>query len=114
MNYAIKLWQLLKPLSSEIEIYRETVNDISNAPSNYIVYFPSVTESPLINTDGKTILRQSNCEIAVFTSNHNDTDYFTEKVADLLGQNNIQYIKLNLGYLSDVGRNQVTFNFNLI
>lgn len=117
MNYSQIIWDILKPISNKIEIYEETANeDPTQMPDNYIIYFTDVTNTPYIFADGKTKIRSSNCEIAVFTSgNANDSNNkkYVNMVENLLIQNEINYRKMNLGFNSDLGRSQVTFDFYL-
>ena len=117
MDYSQKIWDILKSIMTEIEIYEETANeDPTQLPDNYIVYITDVTNTAHTYADGKTLVRSSNCEIAVFTSgNANDSNNkkYVNMVEDLLIQNNINYNKINLGFNSDVGRSQVTFDFYL-
>jgi len=115
--YSKKIWEILKPIANEIDIYEETVNeDPTTLEGSYIVYITDVTNTPHVRADGKVIIRSSNCEIVVFTEgNANDTDNkkFVNMVEDLLIQNEISYNKINLGFNSDLGRSQVTFDFYL-
>lgn len=116
--YEERIWNILKPLCDEIKIYQETVDSgIENLPLNYIVYVIDVTNNAVVYGDGFSLLRESYCEINVFTegtANKSNNKYFVDKVEELLNQNKINYNKINLGFNSGVGKSQVTFDFRLV
>ena len=117
MEFSEKVWEIIKPLATEIDIYEETTDeDPLTLPGNYIVYQTDVTNTARVRADGKATVRASNCEIAVFTAGNANTvgnKYFVNAVENLLIQNGVEYIKINVGYLSDLGKSQVTFDFCL-
>ena len=117
MSRTSTILDLLNPISSEIVIYEETADE-ETAPDNYIIFAVDKPNTTKLYADGKPFLKQSSCEINVFTSNNANSEdgnkYFAQKIEDILTQAGITYNEVNLGFLSDLGKSQITFEFLLI
>lgn len=115
-----KLYDIVKPLADEIEIYKEVMNeDESSTPDSYLLLVSDVTNSGRVYGDGKAILRVSDCDIKLVSKGTADvsTDLHNvnrRKVAALLDSLGIDYIGVNLGYDDSIKSTQYTWTVTVI
>lgn len=101
---------ILEPLN--VGIYNSYVPPNEKTPPNYVVILEYRKQS-LRNSDGVMFINQSSIQLDVFELWTNDYN-LSKEVETKLIENKINYTKLNLGYLSDLKKTQVTFEFILI
>lgn len=99
-----KLYDIVKSLAGEIEIYKEVMTEDENStPDSYILLVSDVTDSGRFYGNGKAFIRNSDCDIKLIskgtaensTSLHNINK---AKITNLLESQDIPYIGVNLGY----------------
>lgn len=115
-----KLYDIVKPLADEIEIYKEVMNeDESSTPDSYLLLVSDVTNSGRVYGDGKAILRSSDCDIKLVSKGTADvsTDLHNvnrRKVAALLDSLGIDHIGVNLGYDDGIASTQYAWTVNIV
>lgn len=114
------LYNIVKPLASEIEIYKEVMTEDENStPDSYILLKSDMTNTGRVYGDGRAILRSSDCDIVLVSKGTADvsTDLHNvnkSKIEDLLDDLDIDYIGVNLGYDDTIKSTQYTWTVNLI
>lgn len=102
-----RLEQMLKPL--DVPIFQDFLTT-KNVPKDYIVIRVGITHDR-IYADGKILIQKPLCRVDVLT--HGIADYFlADQVEKRLKELNPQ--RINLGYLPEISRTQVTFEFFMI
>lgn len=115
-----KLYDIVKPLASEIEIYKEVMTEDENStPDSYLLLKSDMTNTGRVYGDGRVILRASDCDIVLVSKGTADvsTDLHNtnrRKVMQLLDDLEIDYIGVNLGYDDSIKSTQYTWTVNLI
>ena len=99
-----KLRELLEPLG--VRVFDDFLNT-KNVPKDYIVIRVGITYSRLY-ADGKIRFKQPLCRVDVFTNGINEYD-LADRVEEALQELNPQ--RIDLGYLEDIRKTQVTFEF---
>jgi hypothetical protein len=108
------LCEILKPL--EIPIYKEIMEeDIDSASDSYILVRTDITDNTKIYGGGKSIVRNSNCDIILVskgTASNSDDVHMVNKnlIAARLKEVSLPYQGFNLGYDSENIITQYTFN----
>lgn len=114
------LYNIVKPLANEIEIYKEVMTEDENStPDSYILLKSDMTTSGRVYGDGKAQLRGSDCDILLVSKGTADvsTDLHNvnqSKVEDLLDSQEIDYIGVNLGYDDSIKSTQYAWTVNLL
>ena len=115
-----KLYDIVKPLASDIEIYKEVMTEDENStPDSYLLLMSDVTNSGLIYGDGVSILRSSDCDIKLVSKGtaENSTDLHNvnrRKVTALLDDLGIDYLGVNLGYDDSIKSTQYTWTIEVV
>lgn len=114
------LYNIVKPLANEIEIYKEVMTEDENStPDSYILLKSDITTSGRVYGDGRAILRASDCDIVLVSKGTADvsTDLHNvnlSKIEDLLDDLGIDYIGSNLGYDDTIKSTQYAWTVNLL
>lgn len=118
-DYNQILYDIIKPLALRtppVKIYRNAIDsDYDSQPDDYIVYSTGLSDNPFIYGDGKVLMRKCSCDITVSekgTGNNENAGYLVKLVEDLLVENNIHYMKINVGYVESTDSMQTTFDFS--
>lgn len=115
-----KLYDIVKPLANEIEIYKEVMTEDENStPDSYILLKSDMTNTGRVYGDGKAKLRISDCDIILVskgtadlsTSLHNVNK---RKIMDLLDNLEIDYFGVNLGYDDNIKSTQYAWTVNIL
>lgn len=115
-----KLYDIVKPLANEIEIYKEVMTEDENStPDSYILLKSDMTNTGRVYGDGRAILRASDCDIVLVSKGTADvsTDLHNvnkKKVMSLLDDLEIDYIGVNLGYDDALKSTQYTWTVTVI
>lgn len=115
-----KLYDIVKPLANEIEIYKEVMSEDENStPDSYILLKSDMTNTGRVYGDGKAILRASDCDIVLVSKGTADvsTDLHNvnkKKVMQLLDDLEIDYIGVNLGYDDSIKSTQYTWTVTVV
>ena len=113
------LWDLVKSLSPEIEIYKEAMTeDEDSLPDSYLLLRADITNTPYSFGDGKTKIRSADCDIILVSKGLGDatTDLHNinrVKVEDVLQGSGIPYDSCNLGYDSTLKNTQYTWSVTI-
>jgi hypothetical protein len=105
--YKEKIDAILSPISN---VHQDFITK-KVIPNEYVVYRIGVSSNKSYG-DGKVVLLQPLCQIDVFSSGVANYT-LADQVEELLNQNEITANRINLGYLEDVKRTQVSFDFYL-
>lgn len=115
-----QLYNIVKPLANEIEIYKEVMTEDENStPDSYILLKSDMTDSGRVYGDGKAQLRASDCDILLISKGTADvsTDLHNvnkRKVKALLDDLEIDYIGVNLGYDDSIKSTQHTWTVTVL
>ena len=115
-----KLYDIVKPLANEIEIYKEVMTEDENStPDSYLLIKSDMTNTGRVYGDGKAQLRASDCDIILISKGTADvsTDLHNinrRKVMALLDELDIDYIGVNLGYDDNIKSTQYTWTVTVI
>lgn len=98
------LWDIMKSLSKTIPIYKEVMHEEDeDIPESYILLRSQVADSPYAFGDGKTKIRNADCDIILTTKGYADdtTDLHNinvDKIRKLLIEQDITFNEINFGY----------------
>lgn len=110
------MWDFVKSLKSEIEIYKEQMNeDADNIPESYLLLRSCVNDTILFSGDGKTQIRKSDCDFILVTKGMatNSTDKHNKNKADItdaLNTAGFKFSQYNLGYDDTLKSTQHTWS----
>ena len=110
------LWDIVKSLSPEIPIYKETMDeDADSVPESYLLLRSDVTNTPFLFGDGKTKVRRADCDLILVTKGiaTNTTDLHNVnrvKITQALETAEIKYDGFNLGYDDAIKSTQYTWS----
>jgi len=114
---ATALWDIVKSLASEIEIYKEVMDeDDDSTPDSYILLRSDMNDSALRHGDGVTKIRQSECDIVLVTKGTatRTTDLHNVNKAKIItALGDIPYESYNLGYDPILKATQHTFTVTI-
>lgn len=114
------LYNIVKPLANEIEIYKEVMTEDENStPDSYILLKSDMTDTGRVYGDGKAQLRASDCDILLISKGTADvsTDLHNvnkRKVKALLDDLEIDYIGVNLGYDDSIKSTQYAWTVSIV
>ena len=106
----------VRDLATEIPIYKYQMNEDENSiPKSYILLRSDLSNSTLLFGDGKSEIRQSDCDIILITKGSVTSTNSThvkniKKITDLLNSKEIPFTSFDLGYDKNLGANQYTFS----
>lgn len=112
-----QLWDIVKPLADDIEIYKEVMDEDENSmPDSYILLRTDMSNSVAMSGDGGARIRQSDCDIILVTKGTatRTTDLHNinkAKVEEVLGD--MHYDSYNLGYDASMKVSQHTWNLTI-
>lgn len=115
-----QLYNIVKPLANEIEIYKEVMTeDDDSIPDSYLLLKSDMTNTGRVYGDGRAILRASDCDIVLVSKGTADlsTDVHNvnkKKVMQLLDDLEIDYIGVNLGYDDSIKSTQYAWTVTVI
>lgn len=115
-----QLYNIVKPLANEIEIYKEVMTeDDDSTPDSYILLKSDMTDTGRVYGDGKAQLRASDCDILLISKGTADvsTDLHNvnkRKVKALLDDLEIDYIGVNLGYDDSIKSTQYAWTVTVL
>ena len=113
------LVDIFKDISDEIPIYKGYMTeDKDTVPDSYMVFRTDVTNSPSLYGDGKSQIRNSDCEISLISKGFADksTSLHNRNIAaikQVLDEHEISFNGFNLGY-DDIDKStHYTFSFGV-
>ena len=115
-----KLYDIVKPLANEIEIYKEVMTEDENStPASYLLIKSDMTNTGRVYGDGKAQLRASDCDIVLISKGTADvsTDLHNvnkRKVMQLLDMQDVDYIGVNLGYDDSIKSTQYAWTVSIL
>jgi hypothetical protein len=110
------LWDAVKSLAGEIEIYKEVMTEDENStPESFVLLRVDITNSPLVYGDGAVNIRRCVCDLILVTkgtatasdSLHNINK---AKVTAALDAAGLAYTGYNLGYDPAMNCTQYTWS----
>lgn len=113
------LWDAVKDLADEIEIYKETMDeDADSTPTSYLLLRSDISNVPHFYGDGKTQIRRADCDIILVTKGvaTNTTDLHNinrAKVTQALEGAGLAYEGYNLGYDDSIKSTQYTWSVTI-
>lgn len=114
------LWKIVSPLKDEIPVYKNTVDeDEINLPISYLLLRADITNSPGVFGDGKTLLRESECDIILISKTDGSAsgdihNINKAKVKALLDASEASYNGYNLGYNDTLKESQYTWTVRFL
>jgi len=114
------LWEIVKPLSDTIPIYREVMTEDKNGtPNSYVILRSDVTNYGEIYGDGESHIRVSDCDIILVSKGFADTKTCTHnvnkaKINALLKQSGVAYRLINLGYIESLKSTECTWALEVV
>lgn len=115
-----RLYNIVKPLANEIEIYKEVMTeDDDSTPDSYLLLKSDMTNTGRVYGDGRAMLRASDCDIVLVSKGTADvsTDLHNvnkKKVMQLLDGLEIDYIGVNLGYDDTIKSTQYAWTVTVV
>lgn len=113
------MWEIVKSLSSDIEIYKETMDeDEDSTPDSYLLLRSDITNTPRMFGDGRTMIRRSDCDVILVTKgvNTNSTDTHNinkSKVEAVLKASDLAFSSYNLGYDDKIKSTEHTWSVSI-
>lgn len=113
------LWDIVKSLSGEIEIYKEAMTeDEDSLPDSYLLLRADISNTPFSFGDGKTKIRVADCDIILVSKGLGDatTDLHNinrVKVENVLQGAEVPYDSCNLGYDDTLKNTQYTWSVTI-
>lgn len=113
------LYSIVSDLANEIPIYKWSMDEDENSiPDSYILLRSDVTDNTKTFGDGKSLIRNSDCDIMLIskgqvTSSKELHNQNIQKIKDLLKSKEISYYGSNLGYDSSLKSSQYTFSLTV-
>jgi len=110
------LWDIVKSLNSDIEIYKETMDeDEDSTKPSYLLLRSDITNTSKLFGDGKTRVRQADCDIILVSKGvaTNTTDLHNinkAKVMATLEAAELAFNGYNLGYEDSIKSTQYTWS----
>ena len=116
------LWNMTKALAttgakvSRIPIYKETMyEEQDKIPKSYILLRSQITDSATNYGDGKSVIRNADCDIILVSKGYGDdsTDIHNRnkrKIREHLRNQDIEFTETNLGYDETTKSTQHTFS----
>jgi len=116
------LWELVQPLSGEIPVYKEVMDEDENSvPESYLLLRTDVGtgDEASVYGDGIAQLRQTECEITLISKSKgaNTDDIHNrnkEKVKALLSESGVTFYGVNLGYNDALKSSQYTWSVIIV
>lgn len=113
------LYSIISDLANEIPIYKWSMDEDENSiPDSYILLRSDVTDNTKTFGDGKSLIRNSDCDIMLIskgnvTSSKELHNQNIQKIKDLLKSKEISYYGSDLGYDSSLNSSQYTFSLTV-
>lgn len=113
------LYSIVSDLATEIPIYKWSMDEDENSiPDSYILLRSDVPDSTKIFGDGKSLIRNSDCDIMLIskgqvTSSKELHNKNIEKIRNLLKSKEISYYGSDLGYDQSLKSSQYTFSLTV-
>lgn len=122
------LWEIVKdlyfdskgiPKKDGIPIYKETMHEeAEDVPESYILLRSQVTDTPHLFGDGKTLVRNSDCDVILISKGYADdtTDLHNinkQKIREQLKSKEINFDEVNLGFNDATNSTEHTFSFEV-
>lgn len=113
------LWDIMKDLSKQIPIYKEIMHEDDNdIPASYILLRTDMSNSTNIYGDGKSLIRNSDCDIILVSKGYADdsTDLHNKNknlIREHLKSQEISFDEFNLGYDDGLKSTQHTFSLGV-
>lgn len=113
------LWDIMKGLSKDIPIYKEIMNEDDNdIPASYILLRTDMSNSTNTYGDGKSLIRNSDCDIILVSKGYADdsTDLHNKNkklIREHLKSQEINFDEFNLGYDDGLKSTQHTFSLGV-
>lgn len=112
------LYEILKPISNEISIYKEIFIEDENSSQSYVLIRTQISDTIDLLADGKEQFRSADCDVIVSTkgadvSSTGSHILILKKIRELLKTNYIMFQEFNLGYDTTLNRVQHTFSMEV-
>lgn len=108
-----------KLLKNGIPIYKETMHEEpKDVPQSYILLRSQITDTSEIHGDGKSMVRDADCDIILITKGYADDtndlhNINKKKIKDYLVSQDIEFQEFNLGYDDGIKSTQHTFSLGV-
>lgn len=116
------LWELVKPLSEEIPVYKEVMDEDENSvPESYLLLRTDVGtgDGGSVYGDGEAQLRQTECDIVLVSKSKgsNTDDIHNQnkaKVKNLIQESGVTFYGTNLGYDATMESSRYTWSVRIV